>query len=326
MTMEFISNDNPSEAQCAELTAQCPTNPFYTQGYVEAQRSLGFAPWALIVREKDCIKTGCTAFMKTGRLSRSLEITSFPMLDDHDFFWERLIRFCMSRGVTHLKVETFASSVAIIPSENGEASRRKRSEFLLELQKPDLRGKISKNHARNIKRGLKAGLHVLRAKDRRACQAHSELIAASMTRRGNRGEKVSEMVPEGTFRAYTRSGAGELFQAFLGETVLSSVLVLLAEKGAYYHSAGNTPEGMALGASHFLIQEIANVLRDQSFQVFNLGGSDHSNPGLSRFKAGFGARVVDLEEADFFLCSRIRLKAIKTFHRLYHRFRYLKKI
>ena len=326
MTVEFIARLNPSEALCAELMAQFPTNPFYTQSYVEAQRSLGFAPWTFIVREKDRIKTGCTAFMKTGRLSRSLEITSFPMLDNQDFFWDLLIRFCKKRGVTHLKVETFASPVAKIPSENGEAGRRKRSEFLLELQKPDLRGKISKNHARNIKRGLKAGLHVQRAKDRKACQAHSELIAASMTRRGSRGEKVSEMVPEGPFGAYTLSGAGELFQAFLGKTVLSSVLVLLAEKGAYYHSAGNSPEGMALGASHFLIEEIANILKDQSFQVFNLGGSDHSNPGLSRFKAGFGARVVDLEEVDFFLCSRIRLKAIKTFHRLYHRFRYFKKI
>ena len=243
-----------------------------------------------------------------------------------DFFWERLIRFCKKQRVTHLKVKTFASPVTHIPSVNGEANRRERSEFLIELQKPNLQGKLSKNHARNIKRGRKAGIHVQRANDPKACQAHAELIAESMTRRGNRGERVPENLPADAFGAYTDSGAGELFQAFLDETVLSSVLVLFAEKGAYYHSAGNNPEGMAFGASHFLIQEIANVLRDQSFQVFNLGGSDHSNPGLSRFKAGFGARVVDLEEAEFFLCSRIRLKVIKTFQRLYSRFKHLKKI
>ena len=315
MAIEFLSNDNPSEALCAELMAQFPTNPFYTQNYVEAQRSLGFAPWMFIIRENGLIKSGCTAFMKAGRLSRTLEITSFPMFDDQEFFWERLIRFCKKQGVTHLKVETFASPVTKIPSENGQACRKKRSEFLLELQKPDLRGKISKNHARNIKRGRKAGLYVQRSSSQKACQAHAKLITKSMIRRGDRGERVPENVPADAFWAYTHSGAGELFQAYLDKIVLSSVLVLFAEKGAYYHSAGNNPEGMAYGASHFLIQEIANVLRDRSFEVFNLGGSDQTNPGLSRFKAGFGASVVDLEEADFFLSGRIRLNLIRLYRR-----------
>ena len=319
MATEFLETSNPSEALIDELTAVSPTNPFYTQNYIEAQRSLGFAPWAFIIRENGRTKAGCTAFMKAGRLSRSLEITSLPILDDQDFFWKRLLHFCNKQRVTRLKVETFASPFTQIPSLNGETNRRERSEFLLELQKPELQGKLSKNHARNIKRGRKAGIYVQRTSDQKACQAHAKLIAKSMIRRGDRGERVPENEPADAFWAYTHSGAGVLFQAFLDETVLSSVLVLFAEKGAYYHSAGNNPEGMAFGASHFLIQEIANVLRDQSFQVFNLGGSDHSNPGLSRFKAGFGARVVDLEEADFFLCSRIRLKVIKTFHRLYDR-------
>ncbi len=326
MATEFLATLTPSEALIAELTALSPTNPFYTQRYIAAQRSLGFAPWVFTIRENDRIKAGCTAFMKAGRLSRSLEIVSLPMLDDRDVFWIGLIRFCKKHRVTHLKVETFASRVTHIPSVNGETNRRERSEFLLELQNVDLQGKLSKNHARNIKRGRKAGLCVQRASNQKACQAHAKLIAESMTRRGDRGERVPENIAADAFGAYTHSGAGELFQAILDETVLSSVLVLFADKGAYYHSAGNNPEGMAFGASHFLVQEIANVLRDQSFQVFNLGGSDHSNPGLSRFKAGFGARVVDLEEADFFLCSRIRLKVIKTLHRLYYRFKYLKKI
>ena len=122
-----------------------------------------------------------------------------------------------------------------------------------------------------------------------------------MSRRGKRGEAVTDTAPLDALGALIDSGAGELFQAVHDGTVLSSVLVLMAKRGAYYHSAGNHPKGMALGASHFLIQEIASYLRERSFEVFNLGGSDQTNPGLSRFKAGFGASVVDLEEADFFL-------------------------
>ena len=153
--------------------------------------------------------------MKAGRLSRSLEIVSLPMLDDRDVFWIGLIRFCKKHRVTHLKVETFASRVTHIPSVNGETNRRERSEFLLELQNVDLQGKLSKNHARNIKRGRKAGLCVQRASNQKACQAHAKLIAESMTRRGDRGERRPENIAADAFGAYTHSGAGEYFRPFL---------------------------------------------------------------------------------------------------------------
>ena len=55
-----------------------------------------------------------------------------------------LIRFCKKQRVTRLKVETFASPVTHIPSENGEENRRERSEFLIELQKPNLRANYRK--------------------------------------------------------------------------------------------------------------------------------------------------------------------------------------
>ena len=144
-----------------------------------------------------------------------------------------------------------------------------------------------------------------------------------MSRRKNRGEQVSEKVALDSFKAFIERGAGELFQAFHEETILSSVLILKAENGGYYHSAGNTPKGMNLGASQFLIKDIANVLKEQSIQVFNLGGSDRSNPGLSRFKAGFGARAVELEEASFFLCSRTRLRLIAYFQQLSSKYQHL---
>ena len=315
MTIEFISDDSPIEALCAELTAQFPTNPFYTRRYVGAQRALGLAPLVFLLRDNGQIRSGCTAFMKKGRMTRSLEIASLPVLDHRHVFWEGVTRFCHRQRITHLKVSTFASPASHIPFLRGEANRRKRSEFLLDLQKPDLWHNLSKNHARNIKRGRKTGLELKRINDPEGCRSHAQLIGASMARRGKRGEAVTDAAPLDALGALIDSGAGELFQAMHDGTVLSSVLVLLAKRGAYYHSAGNHPKGMAQGASHFLIQEIASYLRDRSFEVFNLGGSDQTNPGLSRFKAGFGASVVDLEEADFFLSGRIRLNLIRLYHR-----------
>ena len=324
MATELFITPTGDGEQLVDLTSVYPTNPFYTRRYAETQRTLGLSPLAFLLRDNGQIKSGCTAFMRKGRLTRSLEIASLPALDHRDVFWEGVTRFCHKQRITHLKVSTFASPASQIPLLKGETHRRKRSEFLIDLQKPDVWHDLSKNHARNIKRGRKNGLEMTRFNNSEACRSHAQLIGASMTRRGKRGEAVTDAAPVNALGALIDSGAGEFFQAVLDGTVLSSVLVLLAKKGAYYHSAGNHPKGMAQGASHFLIQEIGNYLRERSFEVFNLGGSDQTNPGLSRFKAGFGAAVVDLEEADFFLISRVRLNLVRFCQRLVNRYRSLK--
>jgi lipid II:glycine glycyltransferase (peptidoglycan interpeptide bridge formation enzyme) len=92
-----------------------------------------------------------------------------------------------------------------------------------------------------------------------------------------------------------------LFQALVGDRLLSSILVLRAAKGGYYHSAGTTAEGMACGASHWLVQHIAQALQSEGLQQFNLGGADED--GLVRFKVGFGSARVELEAADIQLAG-----------------------
>jgi hypothetical protein len=87
--------------------------------------------------------------------------------------------------------------------------------------------------------------------------------------------------------------------------VLSSVLVLTAECGAYYQTAGTSPEGMACGASPFLIHEIARYLQERHMEVFNPGGAAPDNPGLFRFKGELGAEAVPLECAGYCTGSRL---------------------
>jgi lipid II:glycine glycyltransferase (peptidoglycan interpeptide bridge formation enzyme) len=127
-----------------------------------------------------------------------------------------------------------------------------------------------------------------------------------MERRKGRGEEVSLLAEEKLARALLLAGAAEVFQVKKNGKVLSSVLVLKSEAGGYYQSAGTSPEGMALGASHFLIWEVAQTLKDDGLQVFNLGGAEPENAGLQRFKRGFGAREVRLEAAVFSMVSSLK--------------------
>jgi len=306
VTLVFDARPEPSAELCSVVAALVPTNHSYTYAYTQAMSRLGYRPWVLSLLEGDRMSLACTAFMTSGRLNRALEIVSLPALPAGDQFWQGLLRLCREAGVSQLVVGSFDSAVATIPDLPGEIARKTRHEFVLDLESPRLWKDLGSNHLRNIKSARKAGVQVLTAADLRACQAHAELLRASMERRRSRGETVSADIRVERPLAFTDSGAGVIYQAVLDDKILSSMLVLRGERGAYYQSAGTSPEGMACGASHFLLYEIAERLRSEAMRQFNLGGASPRNPGLQRFKQGFGAEELQLEAAEFYLGSALR--------------------
>jgi GNAT acetyltransferase-like protein len=309
MSFELRADSDPSQELREEVAGFAPVNPFYASAYLEARRASGYQPWVVTLRRDGKLVAACTAFMKSGYLGRSLEITSLPAFPDwegSEVFWGGLLQVCRQHQISDLLAHTYGSPEVMIPALPGEIRRRLRCEYVLELQRLDLWDRLSPNHERNIKRGRKAGLQMRRVVEQYACQEHARLIGMSLERRKSRGESVPQDIQVQSFVAMVQSGAGELFQAVLDGVVLSSILVLTAARGAYYQSAGTSPQGMARGASHFLVYEIANTLREQRKELFNLGGADELNSGLARFKAGFGATLVKLEEAEFFLGNPVR--------------------
>ena len=298
----FHSQWRPDDALIRGLAAANPRNPFYTPAFVAARSNSGEESLVLWRGNDESIDFGCTAFMRKGRVSRTLEIPSLPAEAD-EAFWRDVENFCRSARITDLAVESFGASRAAIPALSLELSRRKRREFVLPLSDSAGRSMLSQGHRRNIARAERAGVAMRVEHDAAACSRHSELMTASMQRRHSRGEDISVRVAAATLTTYARHAAGSFYQALHEGEVVSSVLVLLAERGAYYHSAGTNPRGMELGASHFLINAVAHSLASDGREVFNLGGADA--PGLIRFKSGFGAHEVELEAARFFFGSTL---------------------
>lgn len=294
-----------------------PTNPFYTPNYVEARRELGFQPWFLSILHENCLSSGCTAFLKSGRFSKLLEIPSLCSMPEDNTFWNGMLQFCKDKQISELNVNTYASNSVTIPSISTEIERKNRNEHVLFLRNANLWGGLSSNHKRNIKRGIKTNLQMRCTTTLQACEEHARLQQASMLRRNNRGESVPLAIQvRGSF-ALIESGAGELYQVLHEGKVVSSVLVLKADKGAYYHSAGTSPHGMRIGASHFLVYNIAEALQKDSIEIFNLGGADESAPGLHRFKRGFGTSEVKLESAQFVLSSKFKMHMLGSARTLY---------
>jgi lipid II:glycine glycyltransferase (peptidoglycan interpeptide bridge formation enzyme) len=150
----------------------------------------------------------------------------------------------------------------------------------------------------------------------------------SLDRRKSRGEQVQGGEEHQRYWTYIKQGHGNLFQAVLDGKVLSSLLVIKAEKGAYYQSAGTSPEGMTAGASHFLIYETAQLLQRQSFEVFNLGGAEinDASRGLRLFKEGFGSTPVELEAVRVFCGSPLKRRGIQMIRMMFKQYRECKRI
>jgi hypothetical protein len=290
-----------SDEVVAKLTALQPANPFVTPQYFEARRQMGYKPWVLDCTRGDAnFELGCGAFLRAGRIRRILEIASLPPLDAKNRFWQSLLSFCRAHRVTDLYLDSYgAPSSATIPDLCAHWIRRSRCEFVLALE-GELRSRLSSNHRRNLKKAEKAHLQLTCAKGTDALAIHRGLQGQSLSRRRTRGEDTGVTSHASDDSAFLLSGAGDIFQATCHGIVLSSVLVLRTRNSGYYHSAGTSPEGMAHGASHFLISRVAHHLGNDGASTFNLGGAD-PNSTLARFKEGFGTRKVPLESAQGFV-------------------------
>lgn len=297
----------PDDAALERAAASDPENPFLTPAFARAERRGDKAIALLSLHREGERPSCCLAGTKRGRLHTTVEVFSLPEGGDSPEFAEGLLRFCRAEGADLLVVDSLGSRARGLPPLGGRIEHRARWEHVWALQGRDLWSGLSVNHRRNVTRARKAGVVVEAAAGDEALRTHLRLGDASLLRREQRGERV----PTGDLQASSwgrllEAGAGCLFQARLGEEALSSILLLRARDGAYYHSAGTSPEGMRLGASQLLIFEVATRLGAEGLSVFNLGGAEPINEGLYRFKVGFGTGARELEAASYQVGSAVR--------------------
>jgi hypothetical protein len=310
MTDRFVALP-AQESVVAKLSALVPANPFSTPAYFEARRRAGWAAWVLVQGDSSSdFERGCGAFITKRGWFRKLEVPSLPAVPVDSPLWEDLRDFCRSHGVTKLELSTFGSPVGVEIPLSFTCAHRMRCEFILDLGS-DLYARLDKSHRANVKRAQRAGLAVRRTRSIEALAAHQAMIGHSMDRRRARGEQVPSVGSSLDAATLLEAGAGELYQALSGEAVLSSGLVLRAPKGAYGHSTGTSPEGMTVGASHFLMHCIAKQLSAEGVPTLNFGAADEES-GLAHFKRGFGTSQVRLPSAICYVGPLWRRRAYRT--------------
>jgi len=236
-------------------------------------------------------------------------IPSLPAAEES--FWNGLEGFGRAQKISVLELNSFGSPSASIPMLGEEVERIERHEFVLRLddRRTGLLERMQINHRQRARKGMKAGLRVRITTDPVHLNEHVRLIAFSMQRREAKGENVPFGASSEGLRPYLESGFCRIFQAILGEETVSSMMVAQASAGAYLYTSGTSPTGMGIGASHFLVHEIAQICQREGARVFNLGGVTDVNSGLGQYKRYFGAEMVKLEAAEFYV-GNIWQKAI----------------
>ncbi len=291
-------------------------NPFLTSRYLASQRTLGRDPWLLSLEDAGAMHAAALCFLERGRIRTTLIIPSSPPVPLDSPFWAGVASFVADRGVTDLELSTFATPESRIPPMRGEVERIERTEFAMPLPDAEILSRVSKSHRERISKGRRKGLLVRRERSDEAIDAHVALHINSMDRRKSRGEEVSLDFERAGSAALLASGAGDLYQAMLGDHVASSLLVLKSVKGAYSESSGNSKEGMGIGASHFLRYETAVTLQAEGIEIFYLGGARTHEEGLRSFKAGFGTTLIDTQSVTAYVGGPLRHKLSAAIQKL----------
>jgi hypothetical protein len=315
---ETFSARRADEQSMRDASDIDPHNPFLDAAYFRAQQALGVECRLLAVESAGRMRAAALGLIRRGRLFKSLDVPSTPGVDVESVFWSGLDAFCREGKVTNLQLSTFASPSVSIPRLRGEEARTPRTEYQLALNGRDVYAELSTHHRTRVRKARARGLTVRRAVSGDALDAHVALQSNSMARRRERHEAVPLEFSSAEDAALLANGAAELYQAMSGDDVASTLLIMRSRRGAYFKAAGTSPEGMRVGASHFLVLETAVALQSEGVEVFHLGGVRREEEGLRAFKAGFGGVPVEGEAVAAYVGGRLRRRvsaAVETIQR-----------
>lgn len=272
----------------------------------------GCEPWIFSTHAAGVSGPLVLATLQRGRLRATLGVTLTTPMSHEKTFWDGLASFLSKHYITYCWVESMgtASTRAQIPCFPGETQRYTNVRmYVLNTADDNFAAHYSKNHRRNINKARKNGILVRQSREPEAIEIHLRLIGESLSRRSQRGEVTSQRAAQDDIARIVNAGHGQVYQAMMGDEVVSSDLIFEVNDCAFYHSGGSTETGMRLGASYFLMNEIVETLRGRATRSLNLGVANEDAVGLTRFKEGFGASAWEVDTVYFERHSPLALAA-----------------
>lgn len=232
--------------------------------------------------------------LQYGRLRKDLTITIMENLPRESHFWRGIQGFISKHNITSCRITSVARSQPFpsVPPLSHEIEKYQDVKlYVADLKKTDESVRYSSNHKRNISKAIKAGVQVVESSPAGGLQTHYELTSASVSRRSLRGESTALRTTRDHVMQLLESGHAHLHQAILDGKVMSSKITFRLGDYAFYYDGGTSPEGMRIGASHFLMSEIMTRFKGDGVKRFNMGLAAETSGDLWRYKQGFDTEL-----------------------------------
>lgn len=152
---------------------------------------------------------------------------------------------------------------------------------------------LSSNTKRNITKAAKSCVICTLPSDE-AISKYIEMVNYSDARRATQGIKNAKHQHQ-IVKSAIKCGYSRLYFTRCGETITSAVFIGVIYDRAYYLMGGTSPEGMAIGASPFLLLRVAEQLEKEGIKSLTLGLSNRES--LKKFKFGLGARSFVVQQS-----------------------------
>jgi lipid II:glycine glycyltransferase (peptidoglycan interpeptide bridge formation enzyme) len=210
---------------------------------------------------------------------------------------QALINFLAQSGYMHIRFDSYDyQSTPAYPKFGFQ--NRPREEFIIDLddEPENLRKRFSRNMKANVRKGYKNELVFEKEDSYEATCCLDDCLNSTRSKKLRRGyddfhcyymKYLSKQAVEKLINT-----CATIYHVIKDEEVVSSSLTVTCGQRAYVVLAGTLPTGYKIGAFPFLVWNMMQELSRQGVESINLGGlpTDHSNEGLRRAKAGFGAR------------------------------------
>lgn len=277
-----------------------PTQPGIELSLIQARAVLfGAQPWVFLLLDEGRNVGAAFGTLQRGRLRASLKVSLTGELPDEKVFWDGLREFVGRHDITTLEIESIGipAPAVVIPELAGEYYRFSDVKlYTVDLEQEISVSGFSNGTRKRIKQAKKHGVEIAELPLSEAARCHCELIQASLLRRAQRGEQIKDRHDLNYVTALLAMGAGRLYQATFGGEIVSSKLVFFLGDTAFADSTGNSLKGMDLGASHFLMFEVMQILKTQGVRFWNMDvAASVGTGGVGEYKAGFGAEIWQLE-------------------------------
>lgn len=239
-----------------------------------------------------------------------LHLTTIPVVRDNNANLlqqaiNEIINFAKKQRFVFLNMDSFYATIYPESLEDMGFQTKPRIEFLIDLKKTEkeLWEGLKSSHRRKIRRGMKNNLALVEENTIEGLNKLRKLQFESRERARKRGQDYDVGAEKGYERikaCLIDGGIAKIFCAKKEGEIVSSALIGIYNKKAFYISGGTNSTGYRSSAPSFLFWNVMTSLKRLGFQELNFGGvpkgakSEASlSHGLYRFKDGFGGKLID---------------------------------